>query len=95
MTKVATRWHERSLQAHSLCLNHKKDPQPESLATLKLFSSFSLVGSLVTVRLTDLCFLLFFFSVLGEVVATGGDGPVFAVLGAELPPFEALTNSSS
>ena len=45
MTKVATRWHERSLQAHSLCLNHKKDPQPESLATLKLFSSLSLVGS--------------------------------------------------
>ena len=51
--------------------------------------------SLVTVRLTDLRFLFFFISVLGEVVATGGDGPVLAVLGAELPPFEALTNSSS
>ena len=46
-------------------------------------------------RLTDLRFLFFFISVLGEVVATGGDGPVLAVLGAELPPFEALTNSSS
>ena len=34
-------------------------------------------------------------SVLGEVVATGRDGPVLAVLGAELPPFEALMNSSS
>ena len=50
---------------------------------------------LVTVRLTDLRFLFFFISILGEVVATGGDGPVLAVLGAELPPFEALTNSSS
>ena len=46
-------------------------------------------------HLTDLRFLFFFISVLGEVVATGGDGPVLAVLGAELPPFEALTNSSS
>ena len=46
-------------------------------------------------RLTDLHFLFFFISILGEVVATGGDGPVLAVLGAELPPFEALTNSSS
>ena len=46
-------------------------------------------------RLTDLRFLFFFISVLGEVVATGGDGPVLAVLGAELPPFEALMNSSS
>ena len=98
MTKVTTRRHERSLQAHSLCLNHKKDPQPESLGTLKItffFFSGRLTVSLVTVRLTDLCFLLFFFSVLGEVVTTGEDGPVLAVLGAELPPFEALTNSSS
>ena len=46
-------------------------------------------------RLTDLRFLFFFISVLGEEVATGGDGPVLAVLGAELPPFETLTNSSS
>ena len=45
-------------------------------------------------RLTDLRFLFFFISVLGEVVATGGNGPVLTVL-AELPPFEALTNSSS
>ena len=46
-------------------------------------------------HLTDLRFLFFFISILGEVVATGGDGPVLVVLGAELPPFEALTNSSS
>ena len=45
MTKVSTRWHERSLQAHSLCPESQKDPQPESLATLKLSSSFSLEGS--------------------------------------------------
>ena len=45
--------------------------------------------------LTDLRFLFFFISVLGEVVATGRDGPALAVLGAELPPFEALMNSSS
>ena len=54
-----------------------------------------LTVSLVTVRLTDLHFFFFFISVLGEVVATGRDGPVLAVLGAELPPFEALMNSSS
>ena len=54
-----------------------------------------LTVSLVTVRLTDLRFFFFFISVLGEVVATGRDGPVLAVLGAELPPFEALMNSSS
>ena len=46
-------------------------------------------------HLTDLRFLFFFISVLGEVVVTGRDGPVLAVLGAELPPFETLTNSSS
>ena len=45
MVKVTTRGHKRSLQAHSLCLNRKKDPQPESLGTLKLSSSFSLAGS--------------------------------------------------
>ena len=49
----------------------------------------------MTVRLTDLRFLFFFISVLGEVVAMGEDGPVLAVLGAELSPFEALTNSPS
>ena len=43
--EVTTKRHERSPQAHSLCLNHKKDPQPESLGTLKLPSSFSMVGS--------------------------------------------------
>ena len=43
---VTTRWRERSPRVHSLCLNRKKDPQPESLGTLKLsFSSSSLVGS--------------------------------------------------
>ena len=46
-------------------------------------------------HLTDLRFLFFFISVLGEVLAIGGDGPVLTVLGAELPPFEALMNSSS
>ena len=59
------------------------------------FFSGGLTVSLVTVRLTDLRFLFFFISVLGEVVAMGEDGPVLAVLGAELPPFKALTNPSS
>ena len=63
--------------------------------TIFFLFSGGLTVSLVTVRLTDLRFLFFFISVLGEVVATGGDGPVLAVLGAELPPFKALTNSSS
>ena len=43
--KVTFRWCEESPQTHSLCLNHQKDPQPESLGTLKLSSSSSLVGS--------------------------------------------------
>ena len=43
--EVTTRWREGSPGAHSLCLNRKKDPQPESLGTPKLLSSFSLVGS--------------------------------------------------
>ena len=76
----------------------KKGLQPESLGTSEIiFFLFSgrLTVLLVTVRLTDLHFLFFFISVLGEVVATGGDGPELAVLGAELPPFEALTNPSS
>ena len=63
--------------------------------TIFFLFSGGLTVSLVTVRLTDLCFLFFFISVLGEVVATGRDGPVLMVLGAELPPFEALTNSPS
>ena len=46
IVKVTTRRRERSPRVHSLCLNRKKDPQPESLGTLKLSSSFSLVGSL-------------------------------------------------
>ena len=35
LVEVTTRWHERSSQTHSLCLNHEKDPQPESLETLR------------------------------------------------------------
>ena len=76
----------------------QKEPSAwESGDSETIFFLFSggLTVSLVTVRLTDLRFLFFFISVLGEVVATGRDGPVLAVLGAELPPFEALTNSSS
>ena len=45
IVEVTTRWREKSPQAHSLCLSHKKDPQPESLGTQKLLSSFSLAGS--------------------------------------------------
>ena len=48
MVKVTTRWHERSPRAHLLCLNRKKDPQPESLGTLKLSSSSSLVAHRLT-----------------------------------------------
>ena len=59
------------------------------------FFSGGLTVSLVTVRLTDLRFLFFFISILGEVVAIGKDGLVLTVLGAELSPFEALTNSPS
>ena len=46
VVEVTTRWRERSPRAHSSCLYHKKDPQPESLGTLKSPSSSSLVGSL-------------------------------------------------
>ena len=46
IVEVTTRGREKSPRVHSLCLNHKKDPQPESLGTLKLSSSSSLVGSL-------------------------------------------------
>ena len=45
ITKVTTRQHEGSPQVHSLCLYRKKDPQSESLETLKSPSSSSLVGS--------------------------------------------------
>ena len=45
IVEVTTRRCEGSPQEHSLCLYRKKDPQPESLGTLKLPSSFSLVGS--------------------------------------------------
>ena len=56
------------------------------------FFSGGLTVSLVTVHLADLRFLLFFISILGEVVAMGEEGPVLVVLGAELSPFEALMN---
>ena len=95
IAKVITRGHEGSPQVHSLCLCCKRDPQPESQETLKshfFFFSSGLTVSLVTVHLADLHFLLFFISVLGEVVTMGKEGPVFTVLGAELSPFEALTN---
>ena len=45
IVEVTTRGREKSPRVHSLCLNCKKDPQPESLGTLKLSSSSSLVGS--------------------------------------------------
>ena len=46
IVEITTRWHERSPQVHSLCLNREKDPQPESLVTPKSpSSSFSPVGS--------------------------------------------------
>ena len=35
IVEVTTRRHEGSLQEHLLCLCRKKDPQPESLGTLK------------------------------------------------------------
>ena len=40
-----TREREKNPQIRSLCLNRKKDLQPESPGTLKLSSSFSLEGS--------------------------------------------------
>ena len=98
LVEVTTRWREGSSRTHSLCLSRKKGPSAwESGDSEIIFFLFSggLTVSLVTVRLTDLHFLFFFISVLGEVVTTGGDGPVLTVLGAELPPFEALMNPSS
>ena len=35
LVEVTTRWREGSSQMHSLCLNHEKDRQPESLETLR------------------------------------------------------------
>ena len=35
LVEVTTRWREGSSQTHSLCLSHEKDPQPESLETLR------------------------------------------------------------
>ena len=45
IVKVTTRGREGSLRVHSLCLYHRRDPQPESQETLKSPSSFSPVGS--------------------------------------------------
>ena len=46
IVEVTTRRHEGSPRAHSLCLNRRRDPQPESQETLKSpSSSFSPVGS--------------------------------------------------
>ena len=90
IVEVTTRRHEGSLQVHSLCLYRKRE-SGDSEITFFFFSG-GLTVSLVTVHLADLHFLLFFFSVLGEVVAMGEEGPVLTVLGAELSPFEALTN---
>ena len=59
---------------------------------MTFFFSSGLTVSLVTVHLADLRFFLFLVSVLGEVVTIGEEGPVLVVLGAELSPFEALTN---
>ena len=98
LVEVTTRWREGSPRTRSLCLKSQKGPSAwESGDSETIFFLFSggLTVSLLTVHLTDLRFLFFFISVLGEVVATGGDGPVLAVLGAELPPLEVLTNPSS
>ena len=45
IVKVTTRGREESPRAHSMCLNRRRDPWPESQETLKSASSFSLVGS--------------------------------------------------
>ena len=45
LVEVTTRWREGSPRTHSLCLSRKRDPQPESLETLKLSSASSLEGS--------------------------------------------------
>ena len=46
IVKDTTRGREGSPRAHSLCLYHRRDPQPESQETLKSpSSSFSPVGS--------------------------------------------------
>ena len=33
--EITTRWREESPRTRSQCLNHEKDPQPESLETLR------------------------------------------------------------
>ena len=48
--------------------------------------------SLVTVHLMVLRFFFLFVSILGDVVAVDGEGPVVAVPKAGPPPLEALTN---
>ena len=45
IVKVTTRGCEESPRAHSMCLYHRRDPQPESQETLKSPFSFSPVGS--------------------------------------------------
>ena len=46
IVEVTTRRHKGSPRVYSLCLYHRRDPQPESQETLKLpSSSFSPVGS--------------------------------------------------
>ena len=57
-----------------------------------LFFSGRLTVSLVTVRLVILRFFFFLVSVLGDVAAVDGEGPVVVVLGVGPPPLEALTN---
>ena len=58
------------------------------------FFSFSggLTVSLVTVHLVTLRFFFFLVSVLGDVVAVDGEGPVVVVPGVGPPPLEALMN---
>ena len=57
-----------------------------------IFFSGGLMVSLVTVRLVILRFFFLLVSVLGDVVAVDGEGPVVAVPGVGPRPFEALTN---
>ena len=45
LVEVTTRWREGSPRTHSRCRSRKRDPQPESLGTLKLSSSSFLEGS--------------------------------------------------
>ena len=56
------------------------------------FFSGGLTVSLVTVRLVVLRYFFLFVSILGDVVAVDGEGPVVAVPEVGPPPLEALTN---